>query len=359
MSSTNWFIRLIESTIDEDACCILYTSGSTGNPKGVICSSTGLTAFVNWSIDEFKITNQDLLTGYAPFHFDLSTFDVFASLTTGASLWLFDKKLSSNIRLIGEQLKTIQPTIWYTTPTVYSLLYDFGKLPIDYCPKTVLFAGEVFPIKKLNALRDKWQKSNYYNLYGPTETNVCTFYKIPPKIELNRKTPYPIGKDCPYIKTQLNSKNELLVSGVSVMLGYFNNPESTTEKIIKENGVKWYNTGDIVTKENGELIYLERKDRMIKRRGYRIELGEIEQALLNHKSIKNVAVISLEKENTPIIIVFYTGVKISQIEINLYSSNVLLNYMIPDKFVFIEHIPINKNGKTDYKQLMANFNNHE
>ena len=352
-------LNLTESKIDENSCCILYTSGSSGTPKGVICSLTGLKAFVNWGISEFKISNQDILTGYAPFHFDLSTFDIFTSISTGASLWLFDKKLSANIRLIGECLKTIQPTIWYATPTVFSLLCDFGKLPTDYCPKTVLFAGEIFPIKKLNTLRSKWKNSVYYNLYGPTETNVCTFYKVPSDIELNRERPYPIGKDCPYIKTKTNSENELMVSGDSLMLGYLNNSEATSEKIIIEDGIRYYNTRDIVTTENDDLVYLDRKDRMIKRRGYRIELGEIEHSLSKHESIKNVVVISLEKNDSPEIIAFYSGNKKSQIELNLFSSKVLLNYMIPDKFVFIENIPINKNGKTDYKQLIANFNHHE
>ena len=348
-----------EIKIESDACCVLYTSGSTGTPKGVICSSVGLKAFINWSIDKFNITNKDLLTSYAPFHFDLSTFDVFASLTAGASLWLFDKKLSSNVRLIGEHLKTIHPSIWYATPTVYSLLCDFGKLPDDYSPRTVLFAGEVFPIKKLNTLRARWQNCIYYNLYGPTETNVCTFYKIPQKIELNRTNPYPIGKDCPYAKSKINNEGELLVSGDSLMLGYLNNPEAANEKIITENEEKWYKTGDIVTIENDELIYNGRIDRMIKRRGYRIELGEIEQEILTHEAITNVAAISIFKNDTPKIIVYYTGNKSSQIELQTFSAKVLLNYMIPDKFIFIETLPINKNGKIDYKQLIANFNHDE
>ena len=177
-----------KQSFSTEITCILYTSGSTGTPKGVVISSAGLIEFINWSLNEFSITSKDTLTAFAPFHFDLSTFDIFAGLSSGASIWLINQKTSSNFRLIGEMLKKVNPTIWYATPTFFILLNQYGKLPTNYCPRLVLFAGEVFPISKLNELRKQWKQSAYYNLYGPTETNVCTFYKLPTEIENNRTT---------------------------------------------------------------------------------------------------------------------------------------------------------------------------
>ncbi len=344
-----------KTNLSSDAYSILFTSGSTGTPKGVVCSTKGLMAFINWSSSEFNVTEKDLIAGYAPFHFDISTFDIFASISKGASLWLIDKTLGANIRLIGQHLKTIQPTVWYTTPTVFNLLNEYGKLPENYCPKTVLFAGEVFPIKQLNALRQQWQIANYYNLYGPTETNVCTYFKLPQQIEQKRTIPYPIGKSCPYVTLKINAANELLVSGETVLINYINNADC----FVEENGIKWYNTGDLVSKENDNLLYQGRTDRMVKRRGYRIELGEIENTLAHHENIQQVAVICVTKNELPYLILFYSGTKTTPTTLFTYCSKALLNYMIPDKFMYLESFPINENGKIDYTQLIDNFNQHE
>ncbi|MCB0401865.1 MAG: AMP-binding protein [Flavobacteriales bacterium] len=355
-------IRIISSKKqmpDPEAVCVLYTSGSTGVPKGVIISSSGLMAFTDWAIREFRVNADDTLTAYASFHFDLSTFDLFAGLTSGATVWLIDQALGSNFRLLGELIPQIKPTIWYATPTVYSLLIQYGNLSDSYCPRLALFAGEVFPMTSLNALRKKWPSATYYNLYGPTETNVCTFYKLPAEIEDTRTEPYPIGSACPYVNSRISPENELLISGKTVMIGYLNNESETTKRLIIENGIRWYKTGDTVAQKGTQLIYKGRTDRMVKRRGYRIEPGEIENMLIRHPQIDQVAVLSTRKNSETLIIVYYSGTKQSPIQLSTYCSRNLLNYMIPDRFIFTEKIPVNQNGKIDYHQLMTNFNEYE
>lgn len=342
-------------SLNKDACCILYTSGSTGIPKGVVCSSKAIQAFIEWSIDEFHIDANDVLTAFAPFHFDLSTFDIFASLSTGASLWLIDKSLGSNFRLLGEYIPIVKPSVWYATPTVYMLLNQYGNLTDQYCPRITLFAGEVFPIHELNTLRKKWKKSSFYNLYGPTETNVCTYFKVPEKIELERKTPYPIGSACSYAKTKISTSNELLITGKSLMIEYFHNKKATDQKFVTEDNEKWIKTGDLVGMEGNQIIYKDRMDRMVKRNGYRIELGEVENILTDHEKIMTVACVKITEEQTNKIIAFYTGEKLSQLNLKMYCNQKLLNYMIPDSFVHIDKLPINSNGKVDHIQLINTF----
>ncbi|MDF1672836.1 MAG: AMP-binding protein [Vicingaceae bacterium] len=341
------FLNSAPNYMDNEACCVLYTSGSSGTPKGVVTSKKGLASFINWSSKEFKITPKDILTNYAPFHFDLSTFDVFAGLKNGASTWLIDNKLSSNFRLLGEHIKELNPTVWYATPTVYNLIKQYGNLNQINQPRLALFAGEVYNTKELNSLRNIWNNTTFYNLYGPTETNVCTYYKLPKKIE-DRTTNYPIGIACPYSKILVTNSDELLISGETLMLSYLNEPSLTKEKIITTNGKKWFKSGDIVELKNDLIYYKARNDRMIKKNGYRIELFEIENELSNHPDINQVACIF--KNNK--IIAFYSGNKCSNITLKIYSNNQLIKYMIPDDFFHLTELPVNSNGKIDYAQLI-------
>ena len=341
--------------LNKSACCVLYTSGSTGNPKGVVISHQNIKSFITWSTEEFKIVDTDIITSYAPFHFDLSSFDIYSSLKNGASTWLINKQLSTNYRLISEQLIKVKPTIWYATPTVYNLLNEFGDLNNNYQPRLALFAGEIFNITDLNSLRIKWNNTLFYNLYGPTETNVCTYYELPAKIELERTSLYPIGKPCPYVKTIISEEGELLVSCESVMLEYLNEAKLTSDKFVKTKNEKWFKTGDIVEEQNGLIFYLHRNDRMIKHNGFRIELDEIETELKKHPEIKSAACIYLNNK----IIATYTGQKISNIALKTFCNQHLLKYMIPNHFYHLTELPINSNGKIDYSELINNFNLNE
>ncbi len=167
-------------------------------------------------------------------------------------------------------------TVWYSAPSILSLLAQFGKLnEHDYSLlRLVLFAGEVFPIRYLKLLKSLWKHPRYFNLYGPTETNVCTFYEVPQLIPESQNEPVPIGNACPYCEPLVviesgsevgaGDEGELCIAGPSVLQGYWDLPENTAKAFLPGRDTRWYRTGDIVVElPNGNYNFLGRRNRMI------------------------------------------------------------------------------------------------
>lgn len=313
---------------------VLYTSGSTGAPKGVASGYNGLSQFVFWAQKEFHVGTNDCLVSHAPFHFDLSTFDFFVGISSGAKIWLMDKTLSSNFRLIGQYIPKINPTVWYATPSTLSLLSNYSNLQQENCPRLILFAGELFQMGALNKLRTLWD-THYYNLYGPTETNVVSYYKLP-EIDLKRVKPYPIGNPCPYANFKLSDSGELWVNSKSNFISYTN----------EEKTNNFYKTGDVVIYDGENYHYKGRIDEMVKHSGYRVHPAEIEKMVLQIDGVKSCAVLYKEK-----FYAFYTGIKRSGIEMKALCSNYLLSYMIPSRFIYMEELPQNSHAKVDKIKL--------
>jgi acyl-CoA synthetase (AMP-forming)/AMP-acid ligase II len=229
----------------------------------------------------------------------------------------------------------------------------------------VLFAGEVFPIKHLRALLEAWPAPRYFNLYGPTETNVCTYFEVPTPIPVEREEPFPIGRVCENdeglvvdeedLPVIAGEEGELLIRGGTVMQGYWNLPERTASAFHVDPGGRWYRTGDLVREDaDGTLLFSGRRDRMVKRRGYRVELGEIETALYRHPEIVEAAVLALPGEDGISIEAFVCradGGKGSIIEIKTFCSKELPLYMIPDRFQFRQSLPKTSTDKIDYQAL--------
>ena len=346
---------------------ILYTSGSTGRPKGVMLSHGNAACFIDWCSGVFKPTEHDRFSSHAPFHFDLSILDIYVSLKHGATLVIVEEQLGKEPARLGPWMAEKKLTVWYSAPSILSLLAQFGKLDQrDYSSlKLVLFAGEVFPIKYLKLLKSSWKHPRYFNLYGPTETNVCTFYEVPQLIAESQNEPVPIGKACPYCEPLVVSENgrevrageegELCIAGASVLQGYWDLPENTAKAFLRGRDVRWYRTGDIVVElPDGNYKFLGRRDRMIKKRGYRIELGEIEVALYRHPAIKEAAVLAFpDEENVPVkaFASARNGTKLSIIELKRFCSENLPLYMVPDLFCFLESLPKTSTDKIDYQKL--------
>jgi acyl-coenzyme A synthetase/AMP-(fatty) acid ligase len=230
----------------------------------------------------------------------------------------------------------------------------------------VHFAGEVFPVKHLRALKKLIPHPRYFNLYGPTETNVCTFYEIPHIIPEDRTNPYPIGKACSHYRIAIfdepgkevppGHEGELCASGSGMMIGYWNLPEKTANAfLVDASGNKWYKTGDIAFETpDGNYIYVARRDRMVKKRGYRIELGEIEAGLYRHPDIKEAAVVALQGDDGVRIRAFISHHKDSRpsiIELKQFCAQNLPAYMVPDLFSFLDVLPKTSTDKIDYQKL--------
>jgi len=338
----------------EDTAYILYTSGSTGTPKGVCVPRSAMTAFTTWCISAFQINSNDVIASVAPIQFDLSICDIFTSRTVGCTLHLFRKEDVINPRFVVREISEKQITFIYATPTFLSGLVHYGRLEKQNHNNVsrVLFAGEIFAVRTLHQLMDIWNKAEFYNLYGPTETNVCTYTEI--KKDPERIAPYPIGQVCPGHEMYIEADGELVVSGPHLASGYLNLEALTKERFITKQGKAWFKTGDIVEKISGEeLNFKGRKDRMIKRRGYRIEPGEIEAMALRLKNVINAACIATENTNDEVLLtLILEGVQQkNELALRLELSHILAESMLPDRIITIDKIPVTSTGKTDYLAL--------
>jgi acyl-CoA synthetase (AMP-forming)/AMP-acid ligase II len=238
-------------------------------------------------------------------------------------------------------------------------------------PRLALFAGEVFPVKHLRRVMDVWRQARWFNLYGPTETNVCTFHEVCPPIPADATQPSPIGRACGE-HTRLMIRNSsgveasgigaegsLWVSGDCLFQGYWNRPELDAAVFAQIGRQRWYDTGDVVrVGDGGELVYVGRRDRMVKRSGYRIELGEIETALYRHPCVREAAVVALRDadQNVRIAAVCtFADTKPSLIEMKTFCHANLPRYMGPDLFVWWQKMPLTSTGKIDLQSVATHL----
>lgn len=350
---------------------ILYTSGSTGKPKGVMLTHENALGFVRWCSETFTPSGSDRFSSHAPFHFDLSILDLYLPLAHGATVVLINAEQGKEPVGLADLIATRRLTVWYSTPTILSVLAQFGKMERhDYSAlHTVFFAGEVFPVKHLRAVKRLLPHARFFNLYGPTETNVCNYHPIPDAIPEDRTEPYPIGAVCSQLRGRTVDENgvdvargaegELIISGPNVMQGYWNLPEQTARAfIVDAEGTRWYRTGDIVVEPpDGEYVYVGRRDRMVKRRGYRIELGEIEAGLYRHSGVKEAAVVSGKAADGGVSIVAFLSCNGEKpptiVDLKRFCAGVMPNYMIPDTFRVLDALPKTSTDKMDYQRLLA------
>ncbi len=346
---------------------ILYTSGSTGVPKGVMLSHGNAQAFVEWAVREFEPAPDDRFSSHAPFHFDLSILDIYVPIAAGAALVLVPEDVGKDPTRLSELISSQRISVWYSAPSILGLLAAYGKLERhDFTSlRSVLFAGEVFPVTRLRALQAHWPHARYFNLYGPTETNVCTFHEVPGRVPDGRTDPYPIGATCPFCESAVidpdgapvapGREGELCIRGPGVMQGYWNRPELTDAAFVRVgDGDPWYRTGDLVVQQaNGDHVFVGRRDRMVKKRGYRVELGEIEACLHQYPGIADVAVVATAGDDGVTLRAHLVamGERPSLIELKRFCAGRLPLYMVPDYFAFHELLPRTSTDKIDYQAL--------
>jgi len=353
----------------DDLAYILYTSGSTGVPKGVMHNQSSAISFVQWALETFQPTDKDRFSSHAPFHFDLSILDIYVPLSVGATLVLVGEELGKDPVRLAPFIAEKKLSVWYSAPSILALMAQYGKLDTFNCSalRHVLFAGEVFPVKHLRTLRRLWPDKAFFNLYGPTETNVCTYHRIPDHIDDDRTEPFPIGVVCNNCRDLVLDENlhpvpdgdegvlYIHASG-PVMTGYWQQPDMNAKVFhVDARDQRWYRTGDVVRRgEGGVYTFLGRRDRMVKRRGYRIELGEIEAGLYKNPQVKEAAVVAKESDEGVTIVAFCVPAagKLSIVAMKQFSAAHLPAYMIPDRFVFLDALPRTSTDKVDYQALL-------
>ncbi len=352
--------------IDIDPVYSIFTSGSTGVPKGVIISHRGMIDLAEWLTDTLHIDSSDALGNQTPFYFDGSVKDICLCLKTGATLHVIAKKYFSFPKLIVDYINNNRITSLLWATSAIALIGNSGILKeksLDTV-KLVTFAGEAMPAKQLNQWIDYLPSARFFNLYGPTEITVdCTYYEV--KQKFPDDTFIPIGKACRNMEVLvlnednnlvgINEPGELCVRGSGVAMGYYGNREKTNEVFVQNPLNPYYNdiiyrTGDIVKYgEDGNLIFVSRKDFQIKHMGNRIELGEIESAVNSLSGITNAACIYSKEEEK--IVLFYDTEDGKERDIINGVSSMIPKYMFPNVCVRLDKMPYNLNDKIDRKEL--------
>ncbi|MGK5632459.1 D-alanine--poly(phosphoribitol) ligase [Streptomyces sp. URMC 123] len=349
-----------------DLAALLYTSGSTGTPKGVKISHGNLANFIGWAREEFAVGPEDVFANHASFNFDLSTLDLFLALSVGAAVWIVPDHRARDVVALARGIRDHGVTVWYSVPSILRLLTVSGALAPEVTARLryVLFAGEVFPLPHLRDLAARLpERTALYNLYGPTETNVCTYHRVRPE-DLAGTEPVPIGSPIGGARVfvldedgrevgEPGAVGELVVEGACVTPGYW---RRESEPAAADHRRGRHPTGDLVSRERGELVYRGRKDRMVKLSGYRVELGEVEAAVVRHPGIAEAAVVLRGEGREARLALYYTlragsTRRPSLIEIKRHCAQHLPGYMLPGIARCLAELPRNANGKTDYRRL--------
>ena len=347
-----------------------FTSGTTGEPKGVIVSHISVIDFIDIFIDTFDITYEEKIGNQAPFDFDVSVKDIYSSAATGATLVIIPREFFSRpMKLIDylckEQVTTL---IWAVSAMCFLTTMKAFEYKVPKTIRKIMFSGEIIPNKHLKLWKKFLPNAMYVNLYGPTEiTCNCTYYILDPKKSYEEGI--PIGKPFKNEKVFLLDENrqliseadiegEICVAGVCVAIGYYGNQRDSKYPFIQnplnmKYEEKIYLTGDLAQyKEDGQLYYIGRKDAQIKYLGHRIELSEIEFYVNQLEKVNRACCVFYHEKQR--LVLFYLGSEEEEVIIN-YLSKKLPVYMIPNICIQVDSIPLTKNGKLDRSKLLNEY----
>ncbi len=350
----------------EDLLYAVFTSGSTGVPKGVAVSQGAVIRFISHFVELFDIRPDDVIGGQAPFDFDVSVKDIYSSLMTGAEMVMIPREYFSTVARLLDYLadRHVSVVIWAVSALcIISGMKGFDYRVPDHLRK-IMFSGEVMPVRHLRLWQKAVPNAEYINLYGPSEiTCNCTYYRITESAE--NMTKIPIGIPFPGRTILLMDENmqeitacgqtgELCVAGESLAEGYYHNPQQTADRFVLYKGSdgverRIYKTGDACyLGEDGNYYFAGRVDFQIKHMGHRIELEEIETNLGLLEGLTRACCVFQEEKNR--IVAFYTG-SAEPRELRRALKEKVPVYMVPNKFIRLESLPLNKNGKIDRARI--------
>ncbi len=361
--------------LDQDLAYIMYTSGSTGEPKGIMHSHASGLSYAKWAHDVYSLRAEDRLTNHAPLHFDLSTFDFFAGALAGATTVIVGDEYLKLPASYSQLLADEKITTFFTVPYTLTQLLTRGAL--DQRDLTalrwIIFGGEPFPMKYLVSLMAALPQARFSNMYGPAEVNGCTYYHVPRPIE-DEETPIPIGTTWrnadalivdadDHILTN-NTPGELLIRSSTMMQGYWNRPDLNKLAFAKLAGTEerphyYYCTGDLVERlDDGNLKFLGRKDRQIKTRGYRVELDEVEASVLKLTPVEEAAAFAVPDGEGSLaihvaVILAPESNQVTSIDLLKTLKEMLPWYSVPQKLTTEFTFPRTTSGKIDRRALQT------
>ena len=341
---------------EDDLAYILFTSGSTGDPKGVCVGDGNAVAFVEWAHNTLNAQSSDRFANHAAFHFDLSVLDLYVAFAAGACVSIVPASIAFAPSQLVRFMADHRISVWYSVPSALTLMLRHGGLATTSLPhlRAILFAGEPFAIPHMRALREAHGHCRFLNLYGPTETNVCTWYEVT-ELPADRITPVPIGQaSCGNQvwaetstgeRTSPGEEGELVVDGPTVMQGYWGRPPQAGP----------YRTGDWVRHlPSGDYAYVGRIDGMVKVRGHRVELGDVEAALLTHPDIVDACVVVCG-EGIDAVLVAWVVIRDDDVptllSIKAHCAQRLPPYMTVGELRAVPALPRTNNGKINRQQL--------
>lgn len=362
---------------ESDAAHILFTSGSTGLPKGVVITHSNVIHFVQWANSYFGMRSTDRNSSHPPLHFDLSTFDIYGTIAVGAQLHLVPPELNLMPHKLAGFIRDHRLTQWFSVPSVLNYMAKFDVIQQNDFPelKRLLWCGEKFPTPPLIHWMQRLPHAEFVNLYGPTEATIASsFYRVA-KCPESETAEIPIGAACAGEELLVldeslqpvasSETGDLYIGGVGLSPGYWKDPEKTAQVFVKgPSGDRIYKTGDLAKiGEDGAIYLLGRSDSQIKSRGYRIELGEIETAVHATPGVQEAAVVAVESgfEGAAICCAYVPaeGSELNAISLKEQLTKVLPKYMIPACWMQLERMPRNGNGKADRPLLKEQFRNQQ
>lgn len=354
----------------EQLAHILFTSGSTGVPKGVQITHAMVSAFVDWAVEHFRTAPGERISGHPPLHFDLSTFDIYATLSAGAELHLVPAAANMLPGALAEFIRDSALDQWFSVPSTLAFMVRSGVIEDNDLPtlKRVVFCGEAMPTSVLAEWMRRVPQARYTNLYGPTETTIASSYYDVPAVPEDETESLPIGEPCPGENLMvLDEKRqpvppdqigEIFIAGVGLSPGYWRDEAKTNAAFVPDprGSARIYRTGDLGwVGDDGQFRCAGRADSQIKHRGYRIELGEIEAALNALGELRECAVVAVETEGfeaNAICCAYVPGeAEVAPSRLRAALARSLPVYMLPTRWLAFDALPKNANGKVDRRAL--------